>query len=166
MPVATITRKCETCGEEFVLTRRDKRHCSPTCRFRAANERKGSQRRTVLKANGERCSFPWCDELPSRLGRLYVHGAQVLCGYHHAERCRPERSAEGWKPVVGGYYAGFEHLSLEDAEEQGLLPLNDGGISQLVDFLSGETDDEGIPIPHPFEADVTERTVYMHVQSV
>lgn len=70
------------------------------------------------------------------------------------KKYRPEREVhgEGWAPSVGNRLGGFLHISVEDAEP---LLTDDGGLGQLLDFLSGEIDgidDDGNPlrVPHPF----------------
>lgn len=153
MPVATTTRRCETCDEEFALTRRDKRHCSPTCRFRAANHRKSESRRQIIRAAGARCGIPGCEYDGG--GRLFVHneGAVpvVLCEACNVERVRPERTGSPL-PVVGRYYGGWFHVSLDDPDADIENEcLDDGGIEQLIDALSGELDDDGEPVPHPLD---------------
>lgn len=153
MPVSLVRRKCETCRQEFVLTRRGKRHCSRTCRYRAANHRKGESRRRILRAAGDCCAIPGCKYDGG--GRLFVHNEGgvpvVLCEACNVERVRPDRTG-AIRPVVGRYYGGYLHISLDDPDNDIENECtDDGGIGQLVDSLSGELDEDGEPVPHPLD---------------
>ena len=112
MPVSTTTRRCEICGGEFTLTRRDKRHCSSKCRFTASNYHKDRDRRKILASVEERCSVPGCN-WKSRRGRMYVHSAGdvrvVLCGLQHAAKYRPQSKGGEVPPVVGRLHHGYFH---------------------------------------------------------
>ena len=81
----------------------------------------------------------------------------VLCGFHHAERYRLPASGDT-AGLAGRWYGGWYHTSIEDAERQGYL-WNDGGIDQLLSFLSGERDEWGFPIPHPLDWDRADNSV-------
>ncbi len=159
------------CGKPFEAKRKDQKYCKPSCKDEANNARKRAARDAIVKRDGSRCIFPTC-RWQSRKGRLYVdevNGQRVtLCGFHHAELFRRESQGSDPAPRIGTWYHGYYHISLEEAElenEEDAIHANDGGIGQLIDFLSGEKDANGEPIPHPLDCDVSERTVYTNPHS-
>ena len=173
MPLKTdrAQKTCAHCGVAFAPKRADAKYCHERCKDAANNRRKRAKRNAIVKRDGQRCSFKSC-RWTSPKRRLYVDlvkGARItLCGYHHAEIFRPKGSAD-CKPVTGGFYYGYLHISIYSLLEREFTsngedcPLQtDGGINQLLDFLSGEVDEAGDPIPHPLIEERRERSVYLN----
>ena len=141
----TESRTCP-CGSAFIPKRKDQRFHDPKCRWNAANERKGAQRKAALEENGHRCSVEGCG---GKARFYYENTGDTLCGEHHAVLYRLSKSGE-IGVLIGRYHHGFFHVSLYDPGIEAKR-YHDGGISQLIDHLSGETDALGELIPHPLK---------------
>lgn len=153
----TEARTCPYC-RKAIYGRRNKRFCDDDCRTRHHNERKAESRKLAIAANEGRCYYPDCTERA-----LYFHKERgvALCGVHHAalQSHKRERSGKAGAGIagvlLGGYYGGYYHVSIYDEAIQGELSGPDY-IGRLIDHLSGELDECGVPIGHPLDWDEDE----------
>lgn len=148
MSDATIpTRVCPHCQGSMESKRAHAIYCSKKCRDDARNAKKSAERGAK-----DYCEIAGCD-WESAQGMLYAHDVdgelQTFCGLHHrlaSNQTEPEDAT----PTIGRYHHGYFHVDIDDPAIQALLS-DDGGMAQMIDFLSGELDYEDVPIPHPFE---------------